>query len=127
MEDSLIHHATIHRTTEKKLNQWKSIKIFSKGDAHSSTPTSKSSSSSNSLALLPDQHPACLIPTIELPASGQVIHVSSTQTATFYANLAQKFLANHPKVNMTGLENAIVIALDAANLLQRRKTARVVL
>jgi hypothetical protein len=125
MEDLLIHNASINRPRKKKQNQWKSINNLSEGDALSSTPTSKSSS--DSLALLSNQYPACFIPTIELPASRQLIHVSSTQTATFHANLAQKFLANHQKVDMTGLENAIMIALDAANLLQRRKIARIVL
>lgn len=55
------------------------------------------------------------------------IHVATKQqTPFYYCTLAQKFLRNHPFVDMTGLENAIATALDTANLLQRNKMTQIV-
>lgn len=126
MEDLAIHDRASPNRKIKRLKQWNSTKFPPHMDSSSSTTTSKSSSSPFSLVMLPNQHIAYRMPVLELSSSRQTIHISTVQTATFYSILVQKFLVNHHSVDMTGLENAIVIAMDTANLLQRQKVARII-
>lgn len=52
--------------------------------------------------------------------SSNVIQVSTAKQATFYVNLAKKFLSSNEDVELSGLGSAISIAVTAAEYLRQQ-------
>ncbi|GAX28241.1 hypothetical protein FisN_27Hh109 [Fistulifera solaris] len=60
------------------------------------------------------------------PRNDSTIHVAAGKSPTENMNLARKFLVHHEIVYLSAFDAAIVIAIDAALLLQRSKYATIV-